>query len=95
MAKDGHSVSQLECSEKECSGHRKEGGEARMQFKLARQPGDRDCSPSSVSSFTMAKSGEAALFSWAQNNCAAYGLSIKNFTKDWADGRAFCALVGV
>ncbi|KAK6740531.1 hypothetical protein RB195_008783 [Necator americanus] len=35
-----------------------------------------------------------ALLAWAQSNLTAYpSISVSNFTSDWSDGRAFCALV--
>ncbi|KAJ1373332.1 hypothetical protein KIN20_035707 [Parelaphostrongylus tenuis] len=35
-----------------------------------------------------------ALLAWAQANLAEYPtISVSNFTSDWSDGRAFCALI--
>jgi len=40
------------------------------------------------------KTGEAGLLMWAQMYSTGYkGVAVKDFTKSWADGLAFCALL--
>jgi hypothetical protein len=37
--------------------------------------------------------GNDALMSWTNRICASKGVQVKNITKDWLNGLAFCAII--
>jgi len=39
------------------------------------------------------QTGMLGLFQWAKNRTDPYGIEIKNWTKSWEDGYAYCALL--
>lgn len=42
---------------------------------------------------TSASEGKRALLTWCARQCEPFGVSVRNFHRDWADGRAFCAII--